>query len=432
MTAGSRTISVDYLSRVEGEGSLTIRLAGGVATEVRLSIFEPPRFFEALLRGRRYEEAPDITSRICGICPVAYLMSACRAMEDALGLEVPAPLATLRRLLYCGEWIASHALHTFLLHAPDLLGFPDAVSMAGTHRSFVQKGLRIKKVGNAVLSTLGGREVHPINVRVGGFYRVPDRAELGALLPELYAAADDTRESFAWMSTFPFPSFERDYEFVALCHPDEYPMMSGRIASSGGLDIDVRDYEQHFEEAQVSWSTALHSRLRGRGSYLCGPLARFSLNFERLNPSVKELAHAAGLRPPLCNPGKSLLVRMLEILQALEESIRIIETYTPPPVAAVFPGTIRQATGHGATCAPRGLLYHRYTFDKEGIITDARIVAPTSQNQRAIEEDLLAIAKELATLPRPQATARAEQTVRNHDPCISCATHFLTLSVEDA
>lgn len=432
MTAKTRTISVDYLARVEGEGSLTIRLSGGEAKEVRLSIFEPPRFFEAFLRERGYDEAPDITARICGICPVAYLMSACSAMEDALGIELPDSLLALRRLLYCGEWIESHALHALLLHAPDFLGLPDAVSMARLHRSELQKGLSIKKAGNAIVTTLGGREIHPINVRVGGFYRVPSQEELAALLPALLSARDDAHEVLSFMAGFSFPNFERDYEFVSLRHKSEYPMMSGRILSSRGLDIDIKEYEQYFEEEQVSYSNALRSRIRGRGSYLCGPLARFNLNFDRLRPALQDLAHRLGLSPPLRNPAKSLLVRMLEILQALEESISIIKDYKPPSSAAVPIKSLRAATGVGATCAPRGLLFHRYTIDDMGTIRDARIVAPTSQNQRAIEEDLLAMAKELSALPHAQATLRAEQAVRNHDPCISCATHFLKLKIEDA
>jgi sulfhydrogenase subunit alpha len=429
MSEGTRTIQVDYLARVEGEGSLTIRLEGGRATEVRLAIFEPPRFFEALLRGRGFEEAPDITARICGICPVAYLMSACRAMEDALGVVLPEPLRVLRRLLYCGEWIESHALHVFLLHAPDFLGYPDAVSMAKDHRGWVQRGLRLKKAGNAIVAVLGGREIHPINVRVGGFYRAPTRAELAALLPELRVARDDAREALRWTSTFAFPSVERDYELVALRHPDEYPILEGRIVSSQGLDLDVRDYDAHFVEAQAPWSTALRSTIRGRGNYLCGPLARFNLSFDRLLPEVQELAHAVGLEVPCMNPFRSILVRLLEIVQAFEEAIRIIEAYEVPSEPAVVP-TVRAGTGYGATEAPRGLLYHRYTIDDAGTIVEAQIVAPTSQNQLSIESDLYAIAGELAAMPHAEATVLAERSVRNHDPCISCATHFLTLNIE--
>jgi sulfhydrogenase subunit alpha len=425
----TRTIEVDYLTRVEGETSLTIRLEGDKATDVRLSIFEPPRFFEALLRGRSYLEAPDITSRICGICPAAYLMSACHAMEDALGVRVDGPLRQLRRLLYCGEWIESHALHVFLLHAPDFLGYPDALSMAKHHGEWVQRGLRIKKAGNALMSLLGGRSIHPINVRVGGFYRAPTRAELETQLPELRWGREATAESLEWMARFSFPAFEREYEFVSLRHPTEYPLLGGRIVSSEGLDIAVSEWDAHFQEEQVPYSNALHARRVGRGAYLCGPLARFNLNFDRLAPEVQEAARQAGLSVPCRNPFRALLVRLVEVLHAFTEAIRIIEAYAAPTTPHVDT-LVRAGTGHGATEAPRGLLYHRYTLDADGAILDARIVPPTSQNQLSVEDDLRTLAPELASRAHAEATRLAEQAIRNHDPCISCATHFLTLKLE--
>jgi sulfhydrogenase subunit alpha len=429
MRERTRTIRVDSLARVEGEGGLTIRMRGHRVTDVRFSIVEPPRFFEAFLRGRSYREAPDVTARICGICPVAYLMSACHAMEDALGIRVEGRLRALRRLLYCGEWIESHALHVFLLHAPDFLGYPDALTMARTHGDWVRRGLRIKKAGNAVVKQLGGREIHPVNVRVGGFYRTPSRAELDPLLPELRAARDAAVEALAWMAGFTFPPVERDYEFVALRHPDEYPFCEGRLVSSKGLDVAVREFDDHVVEEQVPHSTALHAHLRGRGAYLCGPLARFNLNFDRLDRDVQSLARAAGLDVPCRNPFRALLVRLIEIIQACSEAIRRIETYEPPAAPAVDAAP-RAATGYGGTEAPRGFLYHRYVLDETGSIVDAKIVPPTSQNQASIERDLLELAPLLAALPQDEATCRAEQAVRNHDPCISCATHFLTLRVE--
>lgn len=428
-SGATRTIQVNYLARVEGEGSLTIKLKGDKATEVRLGIFEPPRFFEAFLRGRGFQEAPDITSRICGICPVAYMMSACHAMEDALGVRVTGSLRALRRLLYAGEWIESHGLHVFLLHAPDFLGYPDAMAMAKDHGDWVKKGLRIKKAGNAIVEQLGGREIHPINVRVGGFYRVPSKKELETLLPELRWAKDSCAECLSWMSSFSFPAFERDYELVALRHESEYPFCEGRVVSSKGLDIDLREYDAHFVEEQVPHSNALHSRIRGRGAYLCGPLARFNLNFDRLSAEIQSLAASVGLTVPCTNPFKNILVRLIEMTHAFEDAIQIIEGYAPAaePFVEVLP---RAATGFGGTEAPRGFLYHRYSLDAEGSITDAQIVPPTSQNQLSMEEDLFELASDLARLPHQEATHRAEQAIRNHDPCISCATHFLTLKVE--
>ncbi|MGA9523373.1 MAG: nickel-dependent hydrogenase large subunit [Myxococcaceae bacterium] len=426
MTGRSRTIRVDYLARVEGEGALLVRLKGDRATEVRFSIFEPPRLFEAFLRGRSFFEAPDITSRICGICPVAYLMSACHAMEDALGIRVEGPLRELRRLLYCGEWIQSHSLHAFLLHAPDFLGYPDMLAMAKDHGEWVKRGLRIKAAGNAIVSCLGGREIHPINIRVGGFYRSPERRELEALLPELRWARTAIEASLEWVAGFEYPEVERDYEFLALRHPDEYPFNEGRVVSSRGLDFEVRDYERHFSEEQVPWSTSLRTVRAEGGPTLSGPLARVNLNFDRLHPAVQSLAREVGLVPPCRNPNRMILARLIEVAQALEEALRIIERWERP-AAPFVEAPPRAATGYGATEAPRGLLYHRYTLDSDGTILEANLVPPTSRNQTTLEEDLFELAPTLAALSHAEATQRAEQAVRNHDPCISCSTHFLTL-----
>ncbi len=426
----SRTIKVDYLARVEGEGGILVKIKDQEVVEVKFRIFEPPRFFEAFLRGRRFDEAPDITARICGICPVAYQMSACHAMEDAFGVETPPQIRTLRRLLYCGEWIESHALHVYLLHAPDFLGYEDAIQMAKDYPDAVKRGLRLKKIGNAIVTLLGGREIHPINVRVGGFYRVPDKAEFYPLIEELKWARDAALETVRWTATLPFPDFERDYEFVALRHPQEYPFNEGRLVSSTGLDIPIREFEQHFREEHVGHSNALHSSRKEEESYLVGPMARYSLNFDRLTPLAQDAAREAGLGPVCRNPFQSIVVRAVEILYACEEALRILEAYEKPerPCVEVSPKT---SSGCGCTEAPRGILYHRYRLDDRGTIVDAKIVPPTSQNQRSIEHDLRQFAAANIGMQKDRLQWRCEQTVRNYDPCISCATHFLNLQIED-
>jgi coenzyme F420-reducing hydrogenase alpha subunit len=427
----TRTIRVDQLARVEGEGALYLKLRGDRVVDAELRIFEPPRFFEALLRGRRLTEAPDITARICGICPVAYQMSAVHAMEAACGVHVDGPLRALRRLLYCGEWIQSHALHVYLLHAPDFLGYESALALAQDHRAAVERGLQLKKVGNAIMALVGGREVHPINVRVGGFYRAPTRAELGTLIGPLEEAREAAVATVRWAATFPFPDFDLDYELVSLRHPDEYPFNEGRLVSTAGLDIAVDEFDDHVVEEHVARSHALHARLRERGTFLVGPLARYSLNFDRLSPLAQEAAREAGLGPVCRNPFRSILVRAVEIVYACDEALRLIAAYEEPdqPALAVEP---RAGTGRACTEAPRGTLYHRFTIDEQGIIEDAKIVPPTSQNQKAIEGDLAHFAQRHLVLPKDELTLRCEQVIRNYDPCISCATHFLELHVEDA
>jgi coenzyme F420-reducing hydrogenase alpha subunit len=424
----SKTIRIEALTRVEGEGAVRLTLRDGRISRAQLRIFEPPRLFEALLRGRSYTEAADITARICGICPVAYQMSAVHAMESALGLQLSAPVRALRRLLYCGEWIESHALHITLLHAPDFLGYASGIEMAREHGDAVRRGLTLKQTGNELVALLGGREVHPVTVRVGGFYRVPSRAQLLALTERLERAREAALATVRWTAQFDFPACDRDYTFLALRHPTEYPFNEGRIVSNRGLDIAPADFEAHVEELQVKHSTALHAQLRAGGAYLTGPLARYNLNFERLAPIAREAALEAGLTRHCTNPFRSIVVRAVEVLHACDEALRIIERYEPPD-AADGEYAPRAAMAIAATEAPRGLLYHRYRLAADGTITEARIVPPTSQNQAAIEEDLLRFTAEYLEQPQERLRERCERLVRNHDPCISCATHFLRLEV---
>ena len=424
----TRTINVEYLARVEGEGALDLEIADGRVTSARLRIFEPPRFFEALLRGRGHQEIPDIVARICGICPIAYQMSAVHAIESAFGVQVEGQLRALRRLIYCGEWIESHGLHVVMLHAPDFLGYPDGIRMAEAHGDVVRRGLALKKAGNEILRVLGGREIHPVSVKPGGFHRVPTRAELMPLAEELKRARDIAVDLTRWVAGFPFPDYEQDYEFVALRHRDEYPLNEGRLVSNRGIDIDIADYETEFEERHVAHSTALHSLLKRRGAYLVGPMARYALNFDRLPASIQGLARESGLGPVERNPFKSIIVRALEIVFACEEGLRIIADYERPALAAV-PLEPRAGVGFGCTEAPRGICWHRYEFEADGTIRTARIVPPTSQNQPSIEADLMAVASAMIDAPDDQIRDRCEQAIRNYDPCISCSTHFLKLTV---
>jgi coenzyme F420-reducing hydrogenase alpha subunit len=425
----TRTIKVDYLARVEGEGALHVRVNGDRVEDVRLQIFEPPRFFEAFLRGRAFDEAPDITARICGICPVAYQMSAVHAIEDALNIRVDGTLRDLRRLLYCGEWIESHSLHVVMLHAPDFLGYEDAIAMAKDHPNEVRRALDLKKAGNDIIRAIGGREIHPVNVRVGGFFRVPTRGELAPLVESLERAREQALETVRWVSTFDMPDFEQDYEFVALRHPSEYPFNEGRLVSNKGLDIAIHDYDEHFVEEQVSHSNALHSVLDGRGAYFVGPMARYSLNFDRLPPLVQRAARDAHLSPVCRNPFQSIVVRAVETLYAVDEALRIIAAYEPAAQPAVR-AEAREGSGFGCTEAPRGILFHRYRLNADGTIADAKIVPPTSQNQKAIENDLGRFVERHLHLPNDALTWKCEQAVRNYDPCISCATHFLRLQLD--
>lgn len=427
------TINVPILTRVEGEGALTIRLRDGKLDDVQLRIYEPPRLFETLLQGRPLEDVPDITARICGICPVAYQMSSVGALEDALGVAITPQIRQLRRLLYCGEWIESHVLHVHLLHAPDFFHLDSGMELAKRFPDEMRRGLRLKKHGNQLIAAIGGRAIHPVNVAVGGFHRWPPRDELLRLIPDfewgLQAAIDTTR----WVAGFDFPDFEQDYEFVALSHPDEYAMNEGAIASRRHPAVPVQDYLQHFVEQQVPHSTALHAlRMPAGTSYILGSLARINLNFDQLSPLVKEVAHEIGWTRPCGNPLRMAIARCLEVVQVYEEALQILRSldFHGPCRMDYRP---RSAVGRAATEAPRGTLFHEYEIDAGGKIVRAVIVPPTSQNQAQIEADLRARLEYRLTegVSRDQLAVDAERLVRSYDPCISCATHFLKVRWEE-
>ena len=427
--SNTKTINVDYLARVEGEGSLYLKIKNNKVQDIKFKIFEPPRFFEAFLRDRHYYEAPDITARICGICPIAYQMGAVHAMEDILEISIPKEIRELRRLIYCGEWIESHVLHAYMLHAPDFLGYQDAIELAKDHPDIVTEGLELKKIGNELVTLLGGREIHPINVKVGGFYKLPSKKEFAPLLERLQWAKKAAYSMIKVMSSLDIPKFEQDYEFVALRHEDEYPFNEGRLVSNKGLDIDIADFGKHFEEEHVKHSTSLHCRLKERGAYHVGPLARYTLNFDKLSSEVQKAAKDAGLQEECYNPFKSIVIRAVETLHAVNEAIRIIENYKEPKKPYIE-AEVKAGTGHGCTEAPRGICHHTYSINDDGLITNAVIVPPTSQNQKSIEGDLEALVPSIIDLPDDQLSWRCEQAIRNYDPCISCSCHFLKLTVE--
>jgi len=424
------TIEVPALARVEGEGGLYIGLQDGKAVEIRLDIYEPPRFFEGFLLNRFLQEVPDITARICGICPVAYQMSSAFALEHALDIKISPQVRALRRLMYCGEYIESHALHIYMLQAPDLFGKESAFELAAIAPEVVKNALRLKKVGNEILKAIGGRSVHPVNVCVGGFYSWPDAASLKALLPELKWGLKTSIECVNWAITLPYPELNIDYEFVALHHPDEYGVIEGEIWSSKGRKLSIADYEKGYIEEHVKHSNALHGHTMDGATYLVGPLARLNLNHQQLLPNAQQALKASKLKLPLKNPYKSLIVRAIELVQFFEEAIQLIEAYQPQGKSYVEL-KLKAGEGAGATEAPRGLLYHRYKVDENGLIQFAKITPPTAQNLPRIEADLLAMAPKIVKMPEAEATRTAEHLVRSYDPCISCATHFLKLKVEE-
>lgn len=425
-----RKIKVETLTRVEGEGGLYVRLQGEQVEEVRLEIYEPPRLFEALLRGRPLEDAPDITARICGICPVAYQMSSVHAMEMALGVEITPEIRRLRRLLYCGEWIESHGLHMHLLHAPDFLGFESGLAMAKQFPDEVNRGLRLKKHGNQLVDLLGGRAIHPVNVCVGGFYRIPSRNEFQKLVPDFEWGLNAAIETTRWVAGFEYPELESDCEFVSLSHPDEYPMNEGVMQTSSGDQIEISGYRDEFQEQQVAHSTALHAIRKTTGRpYLLGPLSRVNLNRDRLSPSARKLADEIAFEPKCRNPHRAIIARGLELVHSYEEALQILrDNHSTRQPRMTY--DYQAGVGMSATEAPRGTLFHCYEIDAEGKIVEAVIIPPTSQNQAQIEVDLKAWVRQVIEKEESQAARLCENLVRAYDPCISCSTHFLNVTIE--
>ena len=419
----TRTIKIDMMARVEGEGALNVTVKDGQVHDVQLRIFEPPRFFEAFLQGRHVNEVPDIVARICGICPVAYQMSAVHALEPIFGVHIPQAIKDLRRLLYCAEWIESHVLHIYMLQAPDFLGFASGLDMACVHPELVKRGLRLKKVGNQLLTLLGGRSVHPVSVKIGGFSQVPTKDQLFALKDEFLWARDAAAKTLEWVTSFEFTDPQQEYTFLALRGPSEYPMNVGSLMTNEEHQIPVSEFENHFHEEQVSYSNALHCTFQGN-SYLTGPLARLALNHDQLSPLTQEVFAATGLTLPFKQASMGIVARSIEVLFAIDEALRMIEQYEPPASPAI-PVTLTAGVGIAATEAPRGVLYHRYHVQEDGTIQIAKIVPPTSQNQRRIEDDLRALLPNLLHLSDKEAATKCEQHIRSYDPCISCATHFL-------
>lgn len=421
-------IEIPLLARVEGEGALELSIKNGAIDKLHLRIFEPPRFFEKLLVDRPYTDVLDIVARICGICPAAYQMSAVHALESIFEINPGPWVRDMRRLMYCGEWIESHALHIHMLAAPDFLGSDNVVSLAEKYPAEVRRGLKLQALGNRLLRLLGGRSVHPVGACVGGFFSAPSVADVDELLKEFQQALPEAKALVDWVSSFDLPDDQQDFTCVALRHDNEYPMNQGDIVSSEGLQIPVSDYQQHFKESHVPHSTALHSHLQGK-PYLVGPLARLNLNRDRLPKELQQLIEQTGIAFPSSNMFHSIVARALEIYFAMSEAIQLMSQYQLPnsPRVEVKP---KGGVGFGCTEAPRGILWHRYEIDEDGYVKHAIIVPPTSQNQARIEQDLETSLKAFGLDQGDDALRlRSETVIRNYDPCISCSTHFLKLKV---
>jgi len=418
------------IARVEGEGTLRLRITDGEVREARLSIFEAPRYFEKLVVGRTPNEVVDIVARICGICPVAYQMGASMAFEHLFEVEIDPQVRALRKLFYWGEWIESHALHVYMLHAPDFLGYESAIAMARDHKPVVEQALRLKRAGNEIMKLIGGRAIHPISMRVGGFSQTPSRERIQALREPLTEALALSQATLKLVGAFKAPKFERDPHYVAIKHPIEYGLNEGRIVSTDGIDVPLWGWREAFREEQHEGSNALHARTIDGRLYMLGPSARVTLNADQLHPLAGEALKASGLAGQIAhNPYWAIAARAVELIHASASALDIVNSYEEP-ARPFTPWTPRGGETGWGTEAPRGICWHHYDLDEGGKIAAAQIIAPTGQNQGMIEADLAEFAPQVLSLSHAEATIRLEQLIRSYDPCISCATHFLKLEIE--
>ncbi len=415
---------VDVLTRVEGEGKIWVDMENGKIKDVILNIFEPPRFIEGILKGKPYSVIPHITSRICGICPVAYQMSGIQAIEHAFNIEVFPEIENLRKLFYYGEWIQSHGLHVFFLHLPDFYEKSSMFEIVKEDKELFSKGLNIKNVGGKIIEVIGGRVSHPVSVEAGGFSKYPEKEKLQELIPYIENALEDSIYFLKKFSRFNFPKDDiEDIHFVSLFKENEYPILSGDIISNKGIRITKDEFKNVFKEFQSPYSTAKKSRIKEDEVYIVGAISRFNNNFEKLSEIALKVAKDINLTPPVKSSFKIILIRLIEIIHSLENAKALIEQYKKPPNSTYVKP--KMSKGAGVSEAPRGLLWHEYSFDENGNILTADIVPPTSQNQDIMEIMIKQHLERLDTSNMDKIVGEAEKVVRNFDPCISCATHFL-------
>ena len=420
------SVNVHHLTRVEGHGNIIVDVKNGELIKCQLDIVESPRFFEAMLLGKPYQQASHITSRICGICAVGHATASLRASERALGVEPSEQTALLRKLNFHGEMIDSHVLHTYMLVAPDFLGVGSVIPLAKSHTDVVLRALRIKKLSGDLCAMIGGRHIHPIALCVGGFTHTPSRGELEAMRKRLVAVRKDMDETVALFKTLPWPAFERETEYVSLTRPDEYAFIDGQIKTSDGFLYELDDYRKVTNETIVPHSSAKHCR-HNRDSYMVGALARVNNNFDQLHPKAKDAAAELGLEPICYNTFMNSAAQVIEMVHSVEDSILIIDELLARGIKPEEPVEVdvKAGAGVGSCDVPRGILFHNYEIGDDGLITSANCIIPTGQNYANMEADMRALVPQILDRPEPEITLMMEMLIRAYDPCISCSTHFL-------
>lgn len=421
-------IDIHHITRVEGHGNVVVDVQNGELKQCDLQIIETPRFFEAMLRGRPYQEASHITSRICGICAVGHATASLRATEKALGVEPSTQTKLLRRLNFIGEMLDSHVLHAYMLVAPDFLNVGSVIPLAKTAPDVVLRALRLKKLAGDTCKIICGRHTHPIAMVVGGFNHFPSSAELYALRARYVAAQADVAATIELFQTLPIPQLERDTEYIALHNAPHYGFIDGEIASTDGGVWPVEQYRTVTNETMVPHSTAKHTANQ-RESYMVGALARFNVNYDLLHPQALQAAEALGIRPVCTNPFMNTVAQVVEIVHCVEEAVLLIDELLQREIAWEEPAPPARLSGEGVgSCeVPRGILFHNYVIE-DGVIVGANCIIPTGQNLANIEADMRALVPAILDRPQAEIAHALEMLVRAYDPCISCSTHLLNVA----
>lgn len=420
-------VDVHHITRVEGHGNIKVDVSNGELKACKLEIVEAPRFFEAMLKGRHYDEAALISCRICGICSVGHVMASLRATEDAFGIEISEQEQCLRRLMNCGEHFESHVLHVYFLAVPDFVGAKSVLPLVNTHKDVVVQALKLKKLGHEIGDMIGGRLIHPMATNVKAMTKIPTPAMLHEILDRLNDAKAELNVGADVLKTLPIPDFERETEYVSLYKEGEYAFLEGNIYSSDTGEISYKNYLEITNEWLCDHSTAKRAR-HTRNSYMVGALARFNNSHEWLSPDAKQMAEDLGLKAPCYNPFMNNVAQFVELVHLADDSIQAAEDLLSMDVKLEdrsFP--VKAGTGVGAVEVPRGILFHNYTYTDQGYMEKANCVIPTAQNLQNIEDDMTAMVPTILEKSQEEITLQLEMLVRAYDPCISCSCHLLTV-----
>ncbi len=429
------SINVHHITRVEGHGNIVVDVKNGVLKRAYLNIVEPPRFFEAMLKGRSFHEAAIITSRICGICSLGHQMTSLKATEAALGLQVSEQTIKLRKILVHGATFQSNVLHALFLATPDFLNVGSVFSLVNTHKDVVLAALRLKHLANEMGELISGRAVHPISIVPGGFTKLPGEKDLLYLREKLSnEGMKDAMFAIDILATLAdqIPEFYRETEYVSLYNDQEYAFYEGLICSSDAGLFPVEDYEAVTNEFVVPHSTSKHTKFN-RESYMVGALARFNNSYKLLKPKAKEVAAKLGLEAPNYNPYMNTVAQMVEVVHCIEDSIELIDQLLSTGIKNEKPNQepTRYGRGIASTEVPRGILFHDYTYNRKGQIERANCIIPTGQNLANIDHDMRKLVPEVINEPKKEITKKLEMLVRAYDPCISCSVHMLDVQFEE-